>query len=140
MKLIRDNESGMTLVEILVVIVVLGLLIGVIAGGVFQRGDDAKAQINVVKMEKLKSSIQTYRLQFNSYPSKIEDLVKASASVKDTGKLFTPLASEEDLKDVWGYPYIYQTQNNGRSFTLTSQGSDGVPGGEGGKQDVTLRP
>lgn len=130
----------MTLVEILVVIVLIGLIMGVVGGRVLGKGDEAKAKLNVTKMETLSTSIERYRLEFNSYPAKLEDLMTASADIKRDGKIFTPFVQEDELKDIWGYPYIYRVENNQRSYSLSSLGSDGIEGGDGAKQDVTKRP
>lgn len=133
-------ESGMTLIEILVVIVLISLIAVVVGRNVISQGDAAKAELNVVKMEKLKNLLGQYRLKYNTYPSKLEDLVKASSDIQKSGKIFVSLADEDDLADVWGFPFVYKSENNGRSYSITSLGSDGVEGGEGAKQDVTLRP
>lgn len=130
----------MTLVEIIVVIVLISIIGGIVIQGVVGKGESAKARLNVVKMEKLKNAIESYRLEYNSYPSKLEDLVKVSPAVQKSGKLFVPLAEEEDLKDVWNFPFVYNTENNNRTYSITTLGSDGVEGGEGAKQDVTMRP
>ena len=134
------DQRGMTLVEILVVIVLIALVMGVVAKGVISKGDTAKAKLNVVKMEKVKSALDQYRLEYNSYPSKLEDLVKPPTDTSGGEKLSAPFADEDDLKDIWKNPYIYHTENNNRSYTLKSLGSDGLDGGEGSKQDVTLTP
>lgn len=137
---IRSAEQGLTLIEILVVIVLISLIAVVVGRNVIGQGEAARAELNVVKMEKLKSLLGQYRLKFNSYPSQLEDLIKPGSDVKKSGKLFIAIASEEDIVDVWGFPYLYKSENNGRSYTLTSLGADGVQGGEGADQDVTLRP
>lgn len=133
-------EQGMTLVELLVVIVLISLIAVVVGKNVIGQGDAAKAELNVVRMEKLKTALGQYRLKYNSYPSKLEDLVSASPEVKKAGKLFTPLVDEEEIRDVWGSSYTYRSENDGRTYALSTLGSDGIEGGEGAKQDVTLRP
>lgn len=135
----RNPQAGMTLVEVIAVIVLIGLIIAVVAPNIFGQSENAKAQLNVVKMEKLANALSQYRLQFNSYPEKLEDLMSPSADVKDSGQLFTPLAEDKDLKDVWGTQFIYKTENNRRSYTITTLGSDGARGGDGPAQDVTKR-
>lgn len=134
------NERGMTLIEILAVIVLLGLIISVVAKGVIGKSDAAQAQLNVVKMEKLKSSLGQYRLEFGHYPSSLQELRSPASDVKASGKLFIPLAEEEDLRDIWGNDYNYRSENNNRSYSIGSLGADGAPGGEGANQDVTVRP
>ena len=134
------DDRGMTLIEILAVIVLLGLIISVVAKGVIGKSNAAQAQLNVVKMEKLKSSIGQYRLEFGRYPSSLQELRTPSSDVRASGKLFVPLAEEDDLRDVWGNEYVYRDENNNRSYSIMSYGSDGAPGGEGANQDVTVKP
>ena len=137
---VLNSQRGMTLIEIIVVIVLISLVFGIVAKGVFGRGEAAKAQLNTVKMEKLKNAVEQYRFQYNSYPSKLDDLLRPSGDVKKSGKIFTALVQEDELLDVFGYPYVYRSENNNRSYAITSLGSDGIEGGEGAKQDVTMRP
>lgn len=133
------NESGMTLIEILAVIVLIGLIMSVVARGVFSQAESAKAQANLVRMQKVKGAIEQYRLQFSRYPSALQDLVKPSSDIQ-RDQLFTPFADSSDLKDVWNNDYLYRVENNGRSYALSCLGSDGVSGGDGAKSDIVLGP
>ncbi len=137
---VLSSNRGMTLIEIIVVIILISLVFGVVAKGVIGKGDEAKARLNTVRMEKVKNAIEQYRFEFNTYPSSLQDLMSPNADVQKSGKFFQALISDEELSDVFGYPFVYKTENNGRSYSLTSLGSDGIPGGEGSKQDVTMRP
>lgn len=137
---IVSTESGLTLIELLVVVVLIGLIFTVVAGSVFSKGEAAKAELNVTRMEGLKQEIARYRLNYNSYPQALQDLVRPNAQVRQSGKLFNPIVKEDELKDIWGNPYLYKSENDGRSYSITSQGADGAPGGEGPNQDITVRP
>lgn len=134
------SQRGITLVELLAVIVLIGIIMAVVAKGIFGQAASAQARTNMIRMEKLKQSLELFRLEYGRYPGQIADLVKPSSEMRDTGKLFTPYASPDELQDVWKHDYIYQSEGDGRSFTLTTYGADGVTGGEGAKQDVTIRP
>lgn len=134
------DQSGLTLVELLVVIVLIGIIMAVVGGNIFGKGEAAKADLNVVKMQKLKDLLAQYRLKYNTYPSTLNDLIKPGDTARSSGKPFIAMAGEEDLVDVWNAPYLYRVENNGRSFALTSLGSDSLEGGEGPKQDVTVGP
>jgi general secretion pathway protein G len=134
------NERGLTLVELLVVVVLLGLIFTVIGSNVFSKGEAAKAELNLSRMSSLTQEIARYRLTFNSYPRSLEDLIRPNAQVQQSGRLFSPILKEEELLDMWGNKYIYRLENDGRSYSLSSYGSDGMPGGEGHAQDVTKRP
>ncbi|HMO17381.1 MAG TPA: type II secretion system protein GspG [Oligoflexia bacterium] len=137
---ILGNQSGLTLVELLVVVVLLGLIFTVIGSSVFSKGEAAKAELNLSRMNSLKQEISRYRLTFNSYPRSLQDLVRPNAEVQKSGRLFSAIVKEDELQDLWGNPYVYRLENDGRSYSLTSFGSDGVTGGEGPGQDVTVRP
>lgn len=131
------GEKGLTLVELIAVILLVGVLMGVVAKNIFGNSDAAMAQANVLKMNQIKSSLQTYKLQFNKYPDSLNCLIKACSEAQ--GKLFTPLADEKDLQDVWGTAFNYKTENGGRSFMIQTLGEDGKAGGEGAASDVTVK-
>lgn len=133
-------ERGMTLVEILAVIVLLSLIMGIVARGIFGKGEAAKANANVIQMKKVQSALSQYRLQFNGYPNSLQDLMKPSGDAAKKGVIFTPFVEADELKDVWGADYVYRSTSNGRSYELMSYGADGKSGGEGADQDVTLAP
>ncbi len=135
-----QNEKGLTLVELLVVVTLIGLIAVVVASNVFSKGEAAKAELNLTRMNSLKQEISRYRLTYNSYPTAIQDLIRANSQVKATGRPFTAILKEDELKDMWGNPYEYKLENSGRSYVLTSFGSDGIQGGEGANQDVSVRP
>lgn len=137
---ISASESGMTLIEVIAVIVLITLIAVAVGKNVFKTASAGKAKLNVTQMNTLKGYLGQFRLQFNVYPGKLDDLVHPSAAVKQTGELFTPFCDESSLKDVWGNPYIYAAENNGRSFLLKSLGEDATEGGEGAAQDVEMRP
>lgn len=134
---LQNSESGLTLVELTMVVILIGVMSAVLASGIFSQGEGAKAKLNESKMQKLKANLSSYRLQYNKYPDKLEHLVVGGG---EKGKLFTPFAAEEDIADIWGFPYIYRSENSGRSFSLTSYGADGVNGGTGADSDVTVSP
>lgn len=134
------NERGLTLVELLSVIVILGLIMTVVLKNVSERAEAAKAKLNETKMQQLQQMINQFQLEYNAFPSSLQDLVREPSSVKDSGKVYVALCKPDQLKDIWNFDYIYKSESDGRSYTLTSLGSDGIPGGEGAKQDVTMRP
>ena len=134
---VKHGEAGMTLVEVIAVIVLIALLYVVVGKNVFGQSDAAKAKLNIVKMNNVKNYLGQFKLQYNSYPSKLDDLVHGTAK---SGDVFTPLAGEDDLKDVWDNPYIYISESGGKSYVLKSLGADGTEGGDGAKSDVEVRP
>lgn len=135
-----SQQSGMTLIEVIAVIVLITLIMVTVGNRVFTSSSAAKAKLNVAKMNTLKGYLGQYRLQYNVYPSKLENLLKPSAETKQAGDIFTPLAQESDMTDIYKNNYIYTPENNGRSYRLKSLGEDGVEGGDGPNQDVEVSP
>jgi general secretion pathway protein G len=131
----RSLNRGFTLLEIIMVIVILGILMTFLLGNVFDTADKAKSKLNGTKMEKLKSWINLYSLEYNQVPQSLQSLVQCDSV---TGPACAPSASEEDLKDPWGTPYKYTLSNSGSAFELKSLGSDRKDGGSGVDADVTI--
>ena len=128
-------QRGLTLVEIIVVLVILSILIGVLTSGLFSQGDKAKAKINGLKMAQIQGFLNEYRLQYNSFPSSMQSL---SGCTEQTGSNCIPIAKEEDLRDAWGTPLVYTINGNGSSYTLKSLGADRREGGSGADGDITF--
>jgi general secretion pathway protein G len=127
------REEGMTLVEIIVVLVIIGVVMTVLTGGLFGRGERAKATANKMKMEQLNSAIKEYQLMYNKIPSSLESLVRCT---EETGASCIPIAEDRDLLDVWETPYVYTASNS--TYTIKSLGSDKKDGGTGAAVDMTL--
>ena len=129
------SQHGLTLIEIAVVLVLLGIILTVVGGKIFGAGDKAKRDLNRIKMQSLVASVKEYQLRYNSLPPTLDALINCTP---DIGASCVPTASQEDLRDVWNNPFQYQLQNNGRSFVIKTLGADGVPGGKGPDFDDTI--
>jgi len=131
----RRNERGLTLVEIIVVLIILVVIAGVIFPRVFGQGAAAKARVNGLKMQEVKSLIQQFQLAYNDLPPNLEALVRCPSNIPGCSPLTT---DEESLKDVWGTPFVYTVDGGGRSYRLISLGEDKREGGSGVAADVTI--
>ena len=130
----RRAQAGLTLVEIIVVLVILSILIAFLTGGLFSQGERAKAQINALKMQKAKAAIGQYQLMYNQLPPDIKSLVTCPA----TAGACVPITDEDTITDAWGTPFSYTAENGGRSFILKSLGADRKEGGTGADGDFTI--
>jgi general secretion pathway protein G len=128
------SELGLTLIEIIVVLVILSILIAFLTGGLFSQADNAKIKITQMKMNELKQYINTFQLQYNALPNDLNALVSCN---DQTGNACAPIADKEKLKDAWDTPFQYSV-SGGRSFTIKSLGADKAEGGTGVDGDITL--
>lgn len=125
--------SGLTLVEIMIVLIILAIVMATIGSRIIGSGDKAKAQLTVLKMEQLKADIEQFQLRYNSLPSSLEDLVSCGDK---TGSGCLPITEKESLEDAWGTQMTFQS--SGRTYKITSLGADGQSGGSGADADITV--
>ena len=124
----KYSEAGLTLVEIMVVLIILGIVMTFLGGRLFGAGDKAKRKLTELKISQIGSYIEQYQLQYNALPQSIDDLARCN---ERTGSDCVPIMKEEDLKDAWGNPLGYTLEEGGRRYRIKSLGADGKEGGEG---------
>ena len=130
------NQKGLTLVEIIVVLLILSVLVGMLTKGLFSQGERAKAELNNLQMQRVQSYINQYQLRYNRLPSSLASIYSCD---ENTGPGCIPIVDkEQDLYDAWGTPMRYRLEGDGRSYTLTSLGSDRREGGSGVETDMTI--
>ncbi len=70
----KRNESGFTLLEIMVVVVILGLLVAIVAPNVLQNQDIAMAEKAKADIASLENALDMYKLDNHSYPTTDQNL------------------------------------------------------------------
>ncbi len=130
-RLRRAAERGMTLIEIMVVVVIISLVAGVVGVAVLNRLEEAKAKLAFTQLKQIGEALELYKLSLRQYPSTAEGLL-ALVAPKGNAQPFMKQIPE----DPWGngYVYIFPGSNNPGSFDLMSYGQNEV---QGGGDDVT---
>jgi len=129
-----ESESGFTLLELLVVIVILGLLIGLVAPAVLRQLGHAKESIARQSIARIGSVLDLYKLDVGAYPSTQDGLQALIAKPDDAPTWSGPyLKTSATPLDPWGHPYLYQAPSSraGLDYDLCSLGSSGKPGQPG---------
>lgn len=138
------NVAGFTLIEMLVVLVIIGLLMGLVGPKLFTRVDASKVQAAQTQVKMLKSSLETLRLDIGRFPTAEEGLAILNNPPADPvvkAKWRGPYLDEDLPLDPWGNPYQYSLPGtNHQPFALYSLGADGVRGGEDINTDVGYLP
>ncbi len=124
----RRAPRGMTLIEIMVVLVILGLIASAVVIAVFPQLQKARVDRTTLDIGNLDSALKLYNARKGKFPDTTNGL-KALVDMEIIDKM---------PKDAWGNDYIY-TLENGRPV-ITSYGADGVPGGTGYDADISNRP
>ena len=136
-----QEQSGFSLIELLVVLVILGMLGGLVGPRLFERVDSSKVDTALSQVRMLKSAMGTFRLDVGRYPTTEEGLVALAFKPASIKRWRGPYVEDLVPNDPWGNPYVYVgTAENFQGFALYSRGADGVDGGEGLSADVGFTP
>jgi general secretion pathway protein G len=121
----KKLNTGFTLLELLVVIVIIGLLAGYVAPRYFSQVGKSEIQVARAQIDALEKAVDQYRLDNRRYPTNEEGL----AAVQPYLKKALP-------NDPWGRPYLYRTPGEKTDYEVVSYGRDGKPGGSGEDADI----
>jgi len=137
----RSIQSGFSLIELLVVLVILGMLGGLVGPRLFERVDVSKVDTALSQVRMLKSAMGTFRLDVGRYPTTEEGLAALAYKPGSATRWKGPYVEDVIPNDPWGNPYVYLDKaDNFQGFALYSRGADGVDGGEGLNADVGFTP
>lgn len=131
------GQAGVTLIEMLVVVVIIGLFVALVAPNMFKNADKAKVTAAKTQIEALMTALGTYKLDTGVFPSTEQGLQALREKPADAVSWGGPYISKEIPKDPWGSDYIYRFPGeHGDMPDITSLGQDRQPGGEGFAADI----
>ena len=131
------HTDGFSLVELLVVLVIVGLLAGLVAPQVLGYLGGAKQSSAQAQIKNLESALELYFIDNGQYPTSEDGLSALSGAPKNgVGTARPYIKNIESLRDPWGRPYLYASEDGGSTFKVSSLGRDGREGGEGEDRDL----
>lgn len=123
--------AGLTLLEIMVVLVIIGVLVALVAPRISTYIRDAKIKGTDVEVRTIVTALNSYFNIKGEYPG---DLYIIGKDYLEKAKL----NENKNLLDPWGVPYSYRADNVGtiknQRFRLSSAGPDNV---HGNKDDIS---
>lgn len=135
----QKQQKGFSLIEIMVVLVILGILVGLIAPQVMDNVDKALVQQAKADMKAMETALKLYKLDNFVYPS-TEQGLEALVSPSDISPAPKNFKKDGYLdrvpKDPWGRDYIYMSPGDHGPFDIYTFGQDGVQGGEDMDADI----
>ncbi len=138
------RQAGFTLLEMIVVLVIIGLIMGLVGPRLFSQADRAKVQTANTQIKMLRGALETMRLDINRFPTEQEGLQLLVNKPSDPALAALwrgPYLSDAVPLDPWEHPYHYSPEPSGNQpFTLYSYGADGKPGGTGINADIGYLP
>jgi general secretion pathway protein G len=120
MKRLARVQSGFTLIEILVVLIIIGFLTAAVAVNYMGRIDEGARTKVKADLRSIEQGLNLYRLDNYRYPTTEEGLV-----------ILVPEYISKLTRDPWNRDYLYANPGtHGLEFDIYTLGRDGAQGGE----------
>ena len=133
------SQSGFTLIEILVVVVILGILAGIVVPRLLGEPEKARRTKAQVQIRSFEEALAGFKLDNGFFPSTDQGL-QGLVDKPQIGKIPTNFRAKGYIKkvpaDPWGNPYIYLSPGLHDDYDIISYGQDGVAGGDGDDADI----
>jgi general secretion pathway protein G len=128
----RRLQRGMTLIEIMVVVIIIGLVGTAVAVNVFGNLSEAKIRTAKTDLGKIAEAADTYKVLRGRYPTTEEGL-----NLLIQEKILKPNKNGK-IMDPWDHEYIYLApgQVHPDSFDVKTLGADGASGGTDENADL----
>jgi general secretion pathway protein G len=131
------NQHGLTMIEIMVVMIIIGLLAALVAPRMFGKLGKAKTNAAFAQIEMLGTALDSFRLDVGRYPTTSEGLEALLSPVSGADDWNGPYLKKNEIpQDPWGVDYVYQSPGNHGDYDLSSLGADKAEGGEGENRDI----
>lgn len=127
------RQTGFTLIEILVVIVILSILAAFIVPNFIDKPEEARVVKAKQDIVAIGSALDMYKLDHHKYPTTQQGL-DVLLHTQESGSS-QPYLSKPPI-DPWGHPYQYLSPGEHGPYDLWSLGADGQPGGTGYDADI----
>lgn len=131
------TRRGLTLIEVLIVLSILLIIASLAVANLIRFQRRAYISAARTQIKALEQPLQAFYLDFNRYPSSLEELLTPPADLPDPTKWNGPYLDAQAVPlDPWRneYQYRYPGQYNTDKPDIWSLGPDGVDGTE---DDIT---
>ncbi|HOW16368.1 MAG TPA: type II secretion system major pseudopilin GspG [bacterium] len=133
------NSAGMSLVEIMIVIAIMGAIGALVATNILPMFEKSKVENTKNQMKNIEQALQLYYTDNSSYPT-TEQGLEALATKPTAGtepENYNPSGYMKKIpKDQWGKPFIYES--DGTKYSIMSYGKDRKEGGDGYAEDIVI--
>jgi general secretion pathway protein G len=132
----RSRNSGFTLLELLVVMVIIGLLVGYVAPQYFKQVGKSEIKTARAQIDSFGKALDQYRLDTGHYPTTEQGLAALVTKPQNEAKWDGPYLKKGVPPDPWGTAYVYKKPGDNGEYDIISYGKDGAPGGTGEDSDI----
>lgn len=133
----RSGQAGITLIEMLVVMTIIGLFVALVAPSMFKKSDAARVTAARAQIHNFGTALGAYKLDTGVFPTTEQGLQALRDKPADLNQWAGPYMPQEIPKDPWGHDYLYKYPgDHGDEPEIVSYGADGQVGGDGLNADI----
>ncbi len=139
----RNNQAGMSILEILIALTLLGLAGTFVAGKVFDNLQEGKVQTAKIQIKSLGDRLKEFRRDCGFFPTTDQGLDALITKPEGGGrecKRYSPSGYIDGGKipvDPWDAEYTYES--DGKTYSIMSYGGDNAEGGEDFDADINSK-
>lgn len=133
----RAGSDGFTLLELLVVMVIVGLLVGYVGPRYFGQIGKSEAKAARLQIDGIDKALDQYKIDTGRYPTGEMGFKALVERPANEPRWQGPYLKKPVPPDPWGNPYVYRLRGDGGDVEILSLGKDGLPGGEGEAADIS---
>ena len=133
----KRGTAGVTLIEMLVVVTIIGLFVALVGPKLWSNVDKAKITAARAQIQNFMGALGTYKLDNGNFPTTEQGLKALREKPAESAEWNGPYMPQEIPKDPWGHDYVYKFPgDHGDEPDLVSYGADGQSGGDGVNADI----
>ncbi len=133
------HQKGMTLIEIMVVVAIIGSIAALVTVNVLDYLDESKVDTTKISIKNVEGALEQFKRKHGFYPT-TEQGLQALVEKPSTGRVPDNYPKDGYLKklpkDAWGNEFIYTSPGQGQDYDIVSLGRDGQESGEDYDTDI----
>jgi general secretion pathway protein G len=133
----RLSQTGVTLIEMLVVVTIIAMFAALVAPRMLKRTDAARVTFARAQINSFMTALGAYKMDTGLFPTTEQGLNALRVRPQGLTQWQGPYLPQEIPVDPWGRPYVYKFPGeHGDEPDIISYGADGQPGGTDINTDV----
>jgi general secretion pathway protein G len=131
------SQAGVTLIEMMVVVVIIALFAALVLPRMMGQADKARKTAARAQINAFMTALGSYKLDTSGYPTTEQGLQALRVKPENVNNWQGPYTDKEIDNDPWGHPYVYRFPGeHGDEPDILCYGADGQPGGDGMNADI----
>ena len=133
----RRSNAGVTLIEMMVVVIIIALFATLVAPNMFKNVDKANAVAARAQINNFEQALMQYKMSTGTFPTSEQGLEAVHSRPANVNQWEGPYIRKDIPLDPWKHPYVYKFPGeHGDEPDIISYGADGAAGGEGVNADI----